>query len=285
MGKIKVRGFNFYGFDSSNPHIPSVIPAKLVLDLIGERESIKSIKGINIMTVTANTQKITDDQITEYQPLVKSIAYKFKNSGEPLEDLEQVGYIGLINAINLYNQNRGIKFITYATWLISGEIRHYIRDKHQPIKIPGWMLKLNEKIDEFIFSYKKENNRFPSLSEISKIFNLTEEGIKEILKAREAVQIVSLDQANRKYSSESYPIIEKIKSKNYETFKLPMEDIIALRTAFSRLKKLQRKVIYYIFEKDLTQTKIAQKLGISQRQVSRIKMTALKELKETIESD
>jgi len=237
------------------------------------------------MTVTANTQKITDAQITGYQPLVKSIAYKFKNSGEPLEDLEQVGYVGLINAFNLYNRERGVKFETYATWLISGEIRHYIRDKHQIIKIPGWMLKLNKKIDEFITSYKKENNEFPSLSEISEKFNLTEEGIKEILKAREAVQIVSLDQEQRKYSSNSYPKIEKIKSKNYETFKLPMEDIIALKTAFSKLKKLQRKVIYYIFEKDLTQTKIARKLGISQRQVSRIKVSALKELKEDIERD
>jgi RNA polymerase sigma-B factor len=235
------------------------------------------------MNVTASTQKITDEQITEYQPLVKSIAYKFKNSGESLEDLEQVGYIGLINAINLYNQNRGIKFITYATWLISGEIRHYIRDKHQIIKIPSWMLKLNKKIDEFIISYKKENNKFPSLSEISEKFNLNEEGVKEILKAREAVQIVSLDQEQRKYSSDSYPKIDKIKSKNYETFKLPMEDIIALKNAFSKLKKLQRKVIYYIFEKDLTQTKIARKLGISQRQVSRIKDSALKELRENIE--
>jgi RNA polymerase sigma-B factor len=237
------------------------------------------------MIVTANTQKITDAQITEYQPLVKGIAYKFKNSGEPLEDLEQVGYIGLINAINLYNQNRGIKFITYATWLISGEIRHYIRDKHQVIKIPGWMLKLNKKIDEFIISYKKKNNRFPSLSEISEKFNLTEEGMKEIIKAREAVQIVSLDQEHRKYSSGSYPKIEKIKSKNYETFKLPMEDIITLKTAFSKLKKLQQRVIYYIFEKDLTQTKTAHKLGISQRKVSRIKESALKELKEDIERD
>jgi len=237
------------------------------------------------MTVINIPHKITDAQITEYQPLVKSIAYKFKNSGEPLEDLEQVGYIGLINAINLYNQNRGIKFITYATWLISGEIRHYIRDKHQLIKIPNWMLKLNKKIDEFIISYKKENNRFPSLSEISEKFNLTEEGIKEILKAREAVQIVSLDQEQRIYSSESYPNIEKIRSKNYETFKLPMEDIITLKTAFSRLKKLQQKVIYYIFKKDLTQTKIARKLGISQKQVSRIKDSALKELKEDIERD
>jgi len=234
------------------------------------------------MAMETNTQKITDAQITEYQPLVKSIAYKFKNSGEPLEDLEQVGYIGLINAINLYNENRSIKFITYATWLISGEIRHYIRDKHQAIKIPRWMVKLNKKIDEFIIFYKKENNRFPSLSEISEEFNLTEEGIKEILKAREAVQIVSLDQEQRKYSPEIYPKIEKIKSKNYQTFKLPIEDIIALQNAMKKLKKLQRKVIYYIFEKDLTQTKIAHKLGISQRQVSRIKESALKELKESI---
>ncbi len=67
------------------------------------------------MAVEAKPQKITDAQIKEYQPLVKSIAYKFKNSGELLEDLEQVGYVGLINAINLYNQNRGIKFITYAS--------------------------------------------------------------------------------------------------------------------------------------------------------------------------
>jgi len=237
------------------------------------------------MIVDNKSQKITDDQIIKYQPLVKNIAYKFKNSGEPLEDLEQVGYIGLINAINLYHQNRGIKFITYATWVISGEIRHYIRDKHQIIKIPGWMLKLNRKIDEFIIYYKKENNRFPSLSEISEELNLTEEGIKEILKAREAVQIVSLDQEKRKYSSDSYPKIEKIKSKNYESFKLPMEDIITLRIAFGKLKELQRKVIYYIFEKDLTQTKIARKLGLSQRQVSRIKKSALKELKEDIERD
>jgi len=237
------------------------------------------------MIVAASIQKITDDQIIEYQPLVKSIACKFNNSGEPLEDLEQVGYIGLINAINLYNHERGVKFETYATWLISGEIRHYIRDKHQVIKIPSWMLKLNRKIDEFLISYKKENNRFPSLSEISEEFNLTEEGIKEILKARNAVQIVSLDQEHRKYSSDSYPKIEKIKSKNYETFKLPMEDIIALKIALNKLKKLQRKVIYYIFEKDLTQTNTARKLGISQKQVSRIKDSALKELKESIEKD
>ena len=231
------------------------------------------------------SEKITDDQIIKYQPLVKSIAYKFINSGEPLEDLEQLGYIGLINALNLYNQNKGVKFETYATWLITGEIRHYIRDRHQTIKIPRWMLKLNEKINEFMISYKKENNCFPTISEISDEFNLTEESIKEILKAREAVQIISLDQEQRKYNSNNYPKLERIKSKTYQSFKLPMEDIITLKTALSKLKELQRKVIYFIFEKDLTQTKIARQLGLSQRQVSRIKKSAIKDLKENIEGD
>jgi len=237
------------------------------------------------MIVNNQSPKITDNQITKYQPLVKSIAYKFINSGEPLEDLEQLGYIGLINALNLYNQNKGVKFETYATWLITGEIRHYIRDKHQTIKIPRWMLKLNEKINEFMISYKKENNRFPTISEITDEFNLTEESIKEILKAREAVHIVSLDQEQRKYNSNNYPKLERIKSKTYQSFKLPMEDIITLQAALSKLKELQRKVIYFIFEKDLTQTRIARKLGLSQRQVSRIKESALKDLKENIEGD
>ena len=136
------------------------------------------------MTTGIKYEKITDEQIIKYHPLVKNLAYKFINSGEPLEDLEQVGYIGLINAFNLYNHNRQVKFETYATWLISGEIRHFIRDKHQTVKIPRWISQLNKRINNFIISYKKENNHFPAISEISKEFNLTEESITEILKAR-----------------------------------------------------------------------------------------------------
>ena len=62
------------------------------------------------------SREITDNEILKYQSLVKVIAQKFKNSGEPLEDLEQLGYMGLINAINLYNQKREVKFETYASW-------------------------------------------------------------------------------------------------------------------------------------------------------------------------
>ena len=236
------------------------------------------------MTLDMN-KEVTDEQILKFKPLVESIAYKFKNSGEPLEDLEQLGYIGLINAINLYNQQRKVKFETYASWFISGEIRHYIRDKHQTIKIPHWITELNRKIDEFFVEYKEKTKQTPPLKKIAEEFNLTEEGVKEVLKARNVVHTVSIDQGNRDYDYNEYPSLEKIKNDHYKSFRLPIEDLIALELALNKLQNLQRKVINYIFIKDLTQTKTAKKLSISQRQVSRIKNEALKALKEEFESD
>jgi len=236
--------------------------------------------------VELNThQEFNDEQIMKFRPLVKNIAYKFKNSGEPLEDLEQLGYIGLINAINLYNKQRKVKFETYASWFISGEIRHYIRDKHQSIRIPHWITELNRKINEYIVNYREETEQTPSLKKIAEEFNLTVEGVKEVLKARDVVHVVSIDQENRNYDYSEYPVLEKIKNDHYKSFKLPIEDLIALELALNKLKNLQRKVINYIFMKDLTQAKTAKKLAISQRQVSRIKNEALKKLKKELEND
>jgi len=244
------------------------------------------LKNGRIVIVELDPNKeISDSQILKYKPLVKNIAYKFKNSGEPLEDLEQLGYIGLINAMNLYNRQRKVKFETYASWFISGEIRHYIRDKHQAIKIPHWITELNRRIDEFIVKYKEETKQIPSIKKIAEKFNLTEEGLKEVLKARDVVHIVSIDQENRNYDFNEYPVLEKIKNNHYQSFKFPIEDLIALEVAVNKLKNLQRKVIECIFVKDLTQTKAAKKLAISQRQVSRIKNEALKSLKKELEKD
>jgi len=234
------------------------------------------------MAVAKKMKKITDEQISLYQPLVNSIASRFLNSGEPLEDLQQIGYIGLINAFNLYNQDKNVKFETYATWLISGEIRHYIRDKHQAVRIPRWMLKLNKQIDKYIISFKSQKKRFPNIEEIAEKFNITEEGLEEVFKSRDAVQLVSLDQERRKDNIDIQPKYEKIKSKNYQTFKLPIEDVIILRAAINKLQEIQKKVIYYLFKMDLTQKSTAKKLGISQRKVSRIKESALKDLKDNL---
>ena len=223
--------------------------------------------------------KFSDDVINKYKPLVKSIARKYINSGELLEDLEQIGYLGLLNALQLFDEKKGVKFATYATWLINGEIRHYIRDKYSVIKIPHWVRDFNRKIDKFVEKYRKDKDRFPTIDEISEQFNITELGIVEILKGRKAVQVVSLDKEMRKSEGGNTPIIENIKSKEYRTFQLPVEDVIHLKNTMNTLKKIHKQVIYYLFYKDLTQINVAKKLGLTQRQVSRIKQEAINELR------
>jgi RNA polymerase sigma factor (sigma-70 family) len=227
-------------------------------------------------------KKIDESTIKKYRPLIKSIARKYINSGEPMEDLEQIAYLGLINTINLFDEKKGIKFETYATWLINGEIRHYIRDKHTIVNIPHWVKEFNRKIDKFTAKFRKKNKRFPTITEISNNFNITEEGISEILKGRDSVQVVSLDRDSRKGDYENVPILDQIKSKDYRSFQLPVEDFIQLKNAMNALKKIQREVIYYLFVKDFTQSNTAKQLGLTQRQVSRVKKSALEELRKNL---
>jgi RNA polymerase sigma-B factor len=226
--------------------------------------------------------KISNKTVQYYQPLIKYIARKYIHSGEPIEDLEQIAYLGLINALNLFDESRGVKFETYATWLINGEIRHYIRDKHTVIRIPHWVQEYNRKIDQYIEQFRRDYERFPSISEMADYFNITQEGISEILKGRESVQVVSLDSRARKSQENNIPILDQIKSKEYRSFQLPIEDIIQLKRAINALKKIQKDVIYYLFVMDLTQTKTAEILGITQRQVSRVKQDALDELRKNL---
>lgn len=228
------------------------------------------------------SNRFNDEIVSKYQPLVRSIARKYHNSGEQVEDLEQIGYLGLLNALQLFNEKKGVKFTTYATWLINGEIRHYLRDKHAVVKIPSWIRQFNRKIDQYVEKYYSEYKEFPSLEQIADTLNITEEGVQEILKGRKSVQVVSLDKSIREDDLNAVPLIENIKSKEYRSFQLPIEDTIHLQNTINKLKKIHRQVIYYLFYMDLNQTKVAKMLGITQRQVSRIKMEALEELRKNI---
>ena len=227
-------------------------------------------------------KEISNETIKQYQPLVKSIVWKYINSGEPFEDLEQIAYLGLINALNLFDKKRGVKFETYATWLINGEIRHYIRDKHTIVNIPHWVKEYNRKIDKFTENFRQENNRFPTIIEIADYFNITEEGLNEILKGRESVQVVSLDSRVRQEEQDYKPILEQVRSKGYRSFQLPIEEIIQLKSALNALKKIQKDIMYYLFVKDFTQASTAKKMGLTQRQVSRVKKSALEELRKNL---
>ncbi|MCL6552959.1 MAG: sigma-70 family RNA polymerase sigma factor [Firmicutes bacterium] len=210
-------------------------------------------------------------------PLVRRVAAEFVFSGVPTEDLVQVGYLGLLNAIAAFDPTRGAKFTTYASYLIRGEIRHYLRDQRDTIRKPRWLQKINARIEDAIGRYLSEEGRFPSLDELATELNIEEEGLLEVLRTREALRTIALE--SEEDSGELRVDRERIRHRSHVSFQLPIEDRVLLLEAMESLNSLQKKVLYYLFFTDLTQTEAAKRIGISQKHVSRVLASALAKLR------
>lgn len=224
-----------------------------------------------------NNPQLRDQLITDNLYIVSKVAKKFRSINESQEDLIQVGYIGLIKSVDNFDPDRQIKFITYATHCIMGEIRHYIRDKTHCIKQPRWLTKLHRDMAQYVEKYLQENQKLPTISQISEALNIESEGIVEIFKAK---YMVSLSDINQNYSDNI--VLNKIKSIRHEDFQLPIEDRIVLEQAIDSLKVIEQRVIYLFFYHDLTQTQIAVNLGLSQKKVSRMLKKSIDKLRDLL---
>lgn len=215
--------------------------------------------------------------LTAFTPLIDRIMLDFNFSGAPVEDLKQVGYLGLLNAIEVFDPARGVKFKTYASHLIRGEIRHYLRDQHDTIRQPRWLRKLNQQIEQAVGGYLHRHGRFPRVGELASEFNVEEEGLLEVLKTREALRTVPLSTSEE--GDEVSVDRSRIRHKAYVAFQLPIEDRIVLYEAIEKLSLVQRRVLYYLFFRDLTHPEAARRVGISQRHLSRVLAKSLNRLR------
>jgi len=222
----------------------------------------------------------SDQIVLQYTNLVESVARRFAGACEPVEDLVQEGYIGLITSVDLYDPSKGVKFSTYATHFVIGQIKHYLRDKGKIIKEPAWLQELNQRMSRVIDSLSQKHGRPPTELEIGEVMNLPEETVAELLTTREVFKVSSLDAGTDREDGTGYPVdTEKIKDQKCTTFQLPIEDKIVLETAMDRLKAIEQRVIYEFFYLDLNQTEIARKLNISCNYVSHILRNSTKKLK------
>ncbi len=198
--------------------------------------------------------------------------------GIAFEDLVQTGMVGLLKAARSFDPARGVRFQTYAFRFIVGEIRHYYRDTAETMRVPRWVQKLYSEYTAAVGQLQDKLGRAPTPSEIADRMNITEAGVREIIEAHHRSRVVSLADASRSLALRR----ELIAHQRYETFKLPVEDRIVLLDALERLSEVQRKVVYYLFFMDLTQTAAARRLGISQKHVSRLLAAALKQLRSVL---
>lgn len=209
--------------------------------------------------------------IKKTEKLVYKIAGEFRNNRIDQKDIQQVAFTGLLIAINRFNVKNGNRFSTFAVYCIRGEILHFIRDS-KLIKAPRWIWKLNKVFMNFVRDFESSKNRYPTVEEISNGINISIGGINEFFKAREAAfydyrPIEKFDDPNN--DEKYYFDRSMIRSKDYKSFNLVMEDRILLWDAIDKLRGINKKIVVLSYFLGFSQKEIGKKIGISQKSVSR----------------
>ncbi len=227
------------------------------------------------------------DMITiQLSGLVESVARKFIGSGEPIEDLIQEGYLGLLNALDLYDPGKGVKFTTYATHLIIGQIKHYLRDKGKIIKEPAWLQELNSKINRVINELTAQLGQPPTIQQIADFLGMTPKAVEEVLLTREVFKVSSLDAIEDDEDEDGYGYdLEKLPVESIHGFNLPIEERLVVESAMQRLKQIEQQVLHLFFNEGYNQTEIAHRLGISCNYVSHILRNATQKLRRIISEE
>ncbi|WP_426349165.1 RNA polymerase sporulation sigma factor SigF [Alloiococcus sp. CFN-8] len=210
-------------------------------------------------------------------PLVSSISKKFMNRGYDYEDIFQIGSMGLVKAINNFDSSYNVKFSTYAVPMIMGEIKRFLRDDGM-IKVSRNTKNLARKLHYDKEELTKRLDRDPTLEELAEFSQVEKEEIVFALESSNSLQYLY----DTIHQDDGSPVllIDKL-SENVEEDK-NMTDKLALKEALRNLDSKSRQIIMLRYFKDKTQTQVANMLGISQVQVSRIEKKVLKMMRERL---
>ena len=214
--------------------------------------------------------KVREELILEHTDLVKKLASRFSNRGKPLESLVSVGTIGLINAIDRYEPFRGVKFTTYATHYILGEIKRYFRDKGWLLKVPRSVKELNSIVHDTIECLTIRLGRSPAISEIAQELDVPSEIVMEVMEAGRSYNPCSLD------DKDNFCFLDVLSQPDKDFRNLV--DRIDLEEAIGTLNKRGQMLLQLFYFEGCSQAKIAERLGISQMHVSRLLRQAIKKL-------
>lgn len=238
------------------------------LKLLSEKEKIALLKKSQSGDLNARNELITGNL-----RLVLSVIQRFSQRGENLEDLFQVGCIGLIKAIDNFDTTLELKFSTYAVPMIIGEVRRFLRD-YNPIRVSRSIrdtayqaMKIKEKITN-------ETQKEPSIEEIAKEMGVKKESVVIALEA--IIDPVSLYDPVYYDAGDTIYVMDQIGDCNSDVNWI---DEILLKKSINELPEREKRILSLRFMNGLTQTEVANEIGISQAQVSRLEKGALDKIK------
>ena len=218
-----------------------------------------------------------------YSGLVERTARKFSGI-DAFEDLVQVGYIGLLNALAKYDATAGVRFNTYATYLVAGEIKHFLRDKSQTIRQPAWLQELRHRVNKSAAGLQTELGRVPTEREIADNLGVSESSVHEVIVTQDLLRVGSLDSMNDA-EDDGESEIDKIDAAQFSPEQLSVEDRVVLEDAMSQLRDLEKEVLAMFHFEALSQTEIAGRLDISCNYVSHILRQSLSKLRKILTSE
>lgn len=231
-------------------------------------------------------EKLRDQIVERVMPYVKKIAHGLaRRSSDPVEDLIQVGNIGLIKAVDKFNPLVGSSFKTYATYFITGEIRHYLRDKTSMIKAPRQMYELYYRINQIVQRLTEHLGRTPTDVEIAEELQCPVSKVTQAQDIERRRLPISLDQFLVTDGGNETIYMERLVDQAQTEFVESRENKMVLERAMHGLKAELRDVVQMTYYDDMSQTEIAERLGISQMQVSRRLRKALDILSKNLQTD
>ncbi|MBN6188490.1 RNA polymerase sporulation sigma factor SigF [Aneurinibacillus sp. BA2021] len=208
--------------------------------------------------------------------LVWSVVQRFLNRGYEADDLFQIGCIGLLKAIDKFDLSFDVKFSTYAVPMIIGEIQRFLRDDGT-VKVSRSLKEIAHKVRRTKDELSKEFGRLPTVKEVAEALGITPE---EVIYAQEANRAPSsIHETVFENDGDPITLMDQIADKDEEKW----FDKIALKEAIGKLSEREQLIVYLRYYKDHTQSEVAERLGISQVQVSRLEKKILKLMKEQIE--
>nr|WP_108222016.1 RNA polymerase sigma factor SigF [Streptomyces sp. 303MFCol5.2] len=262
------------------PATPVPVPPVPVPPAPGDRSGARAmfIELRKLENTSAEYAEMRNQLVRMHLPLVEHLARRFRNRGEPLDDLTQVATIGLIKSVDRFDPERGVEFSTYATPTVVGEIKRHFRDKGWAVRVPRRLQELRLALTTATAELSQQHGRSPTVHELAEKLAISEEEVLEGLESANAYSTLSLDVPDT--DDESPAVADTLGAEDEALEGVEYRE--SLKPLLEDLPPREKRILLLRFFGNMTQSQIAQEVGISQMHVSRLLARTLAQLREKL---
>lgn len=240
--------------------------------MLDDKQTLEYIRKAKTGDVTAK-----ETLLVHNVSLVKCIVKRYLGKGVEYDDLFQLASMGFLKAIAGFDETYGVKFSTYAVPMIAGEIKRFMRDDGS-VKVSRAMKQTAKEINAFVAEYTAKFDRAPSIKEIAQTFKMEES--ETVFVMGSSKMPVSLYGGTEYKDGNEKELVERLPAEDKQE---DMLDKMLLKSAIESLAERERKIIVLRYFRDMTQSEVAEKIGVSQVQISRIENKIIKEFRQKLD--